>query len=320
MRCYIAIDSGGTKTDAVLFDESGQVLWRELSKGCNPNDIGLPAAQAQLVETIRRVSGHAPNGITGVYAGVAGSVFFHEEMDQYVREHICTQHWRLENDGGNMITGELGLQDGCCLICGTGSVLIIRKSGQPWVCLGGRGYLIDTDGSGFRLGQELLKAAFRDRDGRTAKTVIPELIEQKSGEALENVVTRVYAEGRPYIASFAQLVFEGAQKGDWACKKIMDEGAVHVADLTWAAAKHFEGRFPVVMGGGILTAYPEYAELVREKACPKAELIGATAPPVYGSAVEAMADSGLACNELFKQRFLQTYRSVENCDAGRFCV
>lgn len=41
MRCFIAIDSGGTKTDAVLFEETGHILARSLTQGCNAMDIGL---------------------------------------------------------------------------------------------------------------------------------------------------------------------------------------------------------------------------------------------------------------------------------------
>ncbi len=41
MRYFIAIDSGGTKTDAVLFDETGHIVARSLTMGCNAMDIGI---------------------------------------------------------------------------------------------------------------------------------------------------------------------------------------------------------------------------------------------------------------------------------------
>ena len=307
MEYFIAIDSGGTKTDTVLFDETGHILCRDLSMGCNAIDIGLETAQKHTLEVIKRVSEKAPERITAVYAGMAGTNYYGREIYDYVRAGMDAKSWRLENDGGNLISGTLGLGDGCCMVCGTGSSLIIRRKGQPWVFLGGRGYLIDTDGSGFRLGQEALKMAFRSVDGRIEKAVLPELIENKVGMPLQQLVSKVYIGGRAYIASFAHLVFEGRKMGDRVCCEIVENGASRMADLTWAGAKYFDGEFSVVMGGGIVSSFPEYARLIQAKASPQAHLMLATAPPVYGGAVEAMADGGRECNQAFRERFISEY-------------
>ena len=40
MTYMIAIDSGGTKTDTVLFDNTGCVLARDISPGANALDVG----------------------------------------------------------------------------------------------------------------------------------------------------------------------------------------------------------------------------------------------------------------------------------------
>ena len=40
-RCYIGIDGGGTKTAAMLFDESGCVKARRMEGPCNPNVLGF---------------------------------------------------------------------------------------------------------------------------------------------------------------------------------------------------------------------------------------------------------------------------------------
>lgn len=311
MEYYIAIDSGGTKTDTVLFDETGHILYRDLSRGCNAIDIGLEAAQKHTLDVIQGVSAQAPDRITAVYAGMAGTNYYGQELYDYVRAGIDAKSWRLENDGGTMISSTLGTKDGCCMICGTGSSMIIRRKGQPWVFLGGRGYLIDTDGSGFRLGQEALKMAYRSIDGRIGKTVLPELIENKVGMPLQQLVSKVYVGGRAYIASFAHLVFEGRKMGDEVCREIVENGASRMADLTWAGAKYFDGEFSVVMGGGIVSSFPEYASLIQAKAVPQATLILATAPPVYGGAVEAMADGGRACDEAFRERFIREYTELK---------
>ena len=40
MRYMIGIDGGGTKTERVLFDETGHILARDVRQGCNALDLG----------------------------------------------------------------------------------------------------------------------------------------------------------------------------------------------------------------------------------------------------------------------------------------
>ncbi|MBP3700973.1 MAG: hypothetical protein J6I64_03705, partial [Lachnospiraceae bacterium] len=62
-----------------------------------------------------------------------------------------------------------------------------------------------------------------------------------------------------------------------------------------------------VIGGGIVTAFPEYGRLIRQKAPDYVTFIQAEAPPVFGSAAEAMHDCGLKVTEDFRKRFLEEY-------------
>ena len=75
MRCLIAIDSGGTKTDAVLFDETGHILCRSLTAGCNAMDIGIDAACHHLLSVLQELAGKVPSDgvLTAVYSGVAAT-------------------------------------------------------------------------------------------------------------------------------------------------------------------------------------------------------------------------------------------------------
>ena len=76
MEYLIAIDSGGTKTDAVLFDETGHILMRDVSAGANGNDIGKENARDILLAAIKRLAAEAPKPVKAVYGGVAGGPYF----------------------------------------------------------------------------------------------------------------------------------------------------------------------------------------------------------------------------------------------------
>ncbi len=60
MRCFIAIDSGGTKTDAVLFEETGHILARSLTQGCNAMDIGIDSACESLLGVLQNLVARIP--------------------------------------------------------------------------------------------------------------------------------------------------------------------------------------------------------------------------------------------------------------------
>lgn len=310
MEYFIAIDSGGTKTDTVLFDETGHIIHRDLSKGCNAMDIGTEEAKRRMWDIIQRVEAIAPKPVKAIFGGIAGTDYFGDFLAEYIRPMMKAERMHIEDDGGNMISGAVGRVDACSMVCGTGSSLFVRKDGKLVKHVGGRGYLIDTGGSGFDLGQAAIRHALRAIDGRGESTVLVELVEKQMGTDLHHGMCEVYTKGRAYVASFARCVFAGRDMGDLLCHRIIDEQATKMAELTWAAEKCFEGEFTVAMGGGIFAAYPDYVELVKAKSSRRANMICANVPPVFGAAVEALADGGFECTEEIKARFLEEYAAL----------
>lgn len=308
MRYCIAIDGGGSKTDALLFDENGHILHRQVGKGGNATDIGVAEAQARMWETLDAVFAAAPETVCALYGGIAGVDPNGDIYSEGIKERYKTESVRIEDDGFILLSGTVGHADGGAMVCGTGSSLFVRKDGVEVAHLGGKGYLIDTGGSGFEIGQEAIKLAMRSLDGRIGPTVLTELLEKRIGQKLDcKAVPVVHHGGRPYIASFAPLVFQGRKLGDAVCEEIFQRQSGLLADLTHAAARFFEGEFPVVIGGGIAAHFPEYVEAIRQKAHPRARLMLQSAPPVYGAAVEAMWDAGIEIAPDFKKNFLTDY-------------
>lgn len=308
MKYVIAIDGGGSKTDAVLLDENGHILSRSVGQGGNATDIGVDESRRRMWETLDSVFAAAPAKVSALYGGIAGVDPNGDLYSEGIRERYDVDSIRIEDDGFILLSGTLGHADGGAMVCGTGSSLFLRKNGLPVAHLGGKGYLIDTGGSGFEIGQEAIKLALRSLDGRIGDTVLVELLEDHIGHPLDyKVVPIVHRGGRPFIASFAPLVFQGRKMGDAVCQEIFERQSSLLADLTHAAAKFFDDDFPIVIGGGIAAHFPEYVEAIQQKAHPKAHVRLQSAPPVYGAAVEALWDAGLNADEAFKSRFLADY-------------
>lgn len=308
MKYCIAIDGGGTKTDTVLFDTEGNILARHVGPGNNPTDIGCDEARKRLMEDIDAVYHNAGGAVETLYGGIAGTLPNGDIYSDEISRRYDIRCIRIEDDGCNLISGAFGHADGCGMVCGTGSSLFVRREGQPLRHIGGKGYMIDTGGSGFEIGRDAICMALRAADGRTEHTVLQELLGEMLGCPVDDrVIPMVHRGGRPYIASFAAAVFAGRRMGDCVCEEIFQRQSALMADLTYAAQTSFDGGFNVVAGGGIVSHFPEYFEAIKQKSAPGANLVLQNAPPVYGAAAEAMWDAGEPVTESFRARFLEAY-------------
>ncbi len=302
----IAFDVGGTKTDGVLFTAEGKVLRRVVMPGANPLDVGFEEACQRYASTISALREGIDGDLSAVYGGVACMEYFGDRATNALRARISAGSIRVEPDGNCLISAMLGHVDGACLICGTGSSLCIRR-GESYDHIGGWGYLIDSCASGFILGKKALLAAVRQVDGRGKKTLLYDMIRDQCGEDVVCHFEKIYAGGRPYIASFAALVFAARRAGDHVASLIFDEGVRDLNELVWTARRRFGGGYRLVLNGGIFGHFPEYAAALRAHAPSDVTLIDSDAPPVYGGAVEAMFDTGRACDDAFKANFLSGY-------------
>ena len=127
MGYFIALDAGGTKTETLLLDESGRILLRDISLGCNAMDMGLEEALRRAVSTLRRVAQHIPGGKPDyAFCGIASMNYYGEAMRGPLRAAFADWPLYLEDDGWGMISSMLGQAPGCCIVCGTGCSLFAR--------------------------------------------------------------------------------------------------------------------------------------------------------------------------------------------------
>lgn len=306
----IAFDTGGTKTDAVLFTHEGEVLRRLVLPGANPLDVGFAGACRCFLDTIDQLRGGTAEPIECIYGAVACNEYFGDRIARHLSETLPKPRIRIESDGPCLISGMLGHADGACLICGTGAALITRQ-GEAVDHIGGWGYLIDSCGSGFILGKRAILAAVREADGRGPATLLTPLLAAKCGRPVVEHFEALYQRGRPYIAAMAETVFAARQQGDSVASAIFDDCVGDLAELVDTAARRFGGPFPLVLNGGVFCHFPEYAQALAHRASPQAQFILADVPPVYGGAVEAMHDMGLACSPAFRARFMEGYASAD---------
>ena len=62
MKYYIAIVSGGFKTESILFEETGKVIAFEHGRGANAFDIGVSEATDRIRGTAENLRARLPEG------------------------------------------------------------------------------------------------------------------------------------------------------------------------------------------------------------------------------------------------------------------
>lgn len=309
-KILAALDVGGTKADAVLFDQTGKVLRHVVGKGSVPVEIGVDATNENLLGVMNQLTGDFDGDVDAFYASIATMDFYGTQLPDHLRSNLPYKKMRFEEDGPCMISGVLGHRDGASLICGTGSALYVRNGEKYYTpCTGG--YLLDSCGSGYVLGKLALKAGFLSKIGREEPTVLTELLEKQCGEPLRQHYSQIYAKGRAYIASFARTVFEARNMGDRVAIRIFNLCASELADMVWIGYRDNGCKpFDIVFNGGIFFNYPEYVQAVKAMAPKDVHVFVSDTKPIYGCAVEAMYDIGLECDDAFKENFLRTYAQI----------
>lgn len=297
---YIGIDGGGTKTEAILTNREGRVMARALTDATNPNDVGVETSVTRmtwLTQQLLSQTDIAPSK-TYLFAGISGAL----NHQKALTEGLCQAmpdlaHVEIGSDIINLMYAELPMGDGACVICGTGSACFLRCDDVLYR-IGGWGYLLDSAGSGYDLGRMALEYALKAYDGRGSETVLTDLLAARLGKPVQDALSDIYAQGKPYIASCAPLVFHAASMGDMVAEEILTINARALADMITAACEKREalGRptwppLMVAMGGSInQKEAPFWTELIqRQMPNPKAaKLVVAQVPMVIGAAIKAM--------------------------------
>lgn len=309
-KILAALDVGGTKADAVLFDQSGQVLGHVMGKGSIPVDVGVEATNKNLLSVMKQLTDDFDGEVDAFYASIATIDFYGTQVPDHLRANLPYKKMRFEEDGPCLISGVLGHKDGASLICGTGSALYIRQGDKYHTPCSG-GFLLDSCGSGYTLGRMALKAGFLTKIGREEPTILGDLIEEQCGQTLIEHYPQIYSQGRAHIATFARTVFEARNRGDRVAIRIFNLCASELADMVWIGYRENGCKpFDIVLNGGIFFNYPEYVQAVKAMSPKDVRVHVSDAKPIYGCAVEAMHDIGMECDEAFKEKFLRTYAEL----------
>jgi len=285
---YIAVDGGGTKTAFVLFYENGEIIDLIYLGGSNPNAYGLSNSKNILNEGIERLMSQ---GITvkGIFAGISGAAA--GKNKQALTEHIRGRYPHIPSvaasDIYNVINSS-GRGEKCiAVICGTGSVTY-GYDGEMLHRAGGWGYLFDDAGSGFDIGRDAIKHCLEVESGFVDKTELYSSIREAFGGEILAGIDKIYAKGKDYIASFAPIVFECAERDDNTAQGIIARTVDRLAELINFIHKNHDCGNTVVISGGLTSRRDLLEPMIRSKLDNSLEIVFPDLPPIFGAAVKCM--------------------------------
>ncbi len=293
---YLGIDGGGTKSEYALFSPSGHIEMTFKLPATNSSVVGLDEAVNILGHGIELCKNNGAE-ISGIFIGNAGSLL------TQIRNRLCSKYpdvpIDIDSDSYNVFS--CAPSDGA-LICGTGSILLVRE-GDEFRNIGGWGYRMGDPGSAFNLGRAAIREAFAYEDKVTTTPLFYKLVCEKTGftRIRHSFAGKTVAE----LAEISTVVFDAYEMGDEAAKSIIHNEMCELARLINAALPN-GGR--LVASGGVIEHNREVVlPILKEYTRDDIEFIIPSLPPIYGACVECCRRMDIKTAERFHDNFAEDY-------------
>ena len=139
----LGVDGGGTKTQAIITDEDGQMLGEGRAGPSNPLRVGVSNAAAAVRTAVDRAcvaAGVRRTDIASADVGLAGvrRADLKERMTDALHS-LGLSLIEVVTDADIALYGATGGKPGLVLIAGTGSICCGRNARRKHVCAGGWG-------------------------------------------------------------------------------------------------------------------------------------------------------------------------------------
>ena len=230
---YLGIDGGGTRCRARVEDESGRLLG-DAGSGPATTRIGVEKAWRSIMEAAEAAAAqaglsredfaqmHAAIGLAGL--GRRGA---EAALNMIAHPFASTV---FISDGMAACLGAHSGADGAIVVAGTGSVGVGLIGGRE-IRIAGYGFPVSDEGSGARMGLQVVRLALRAADRRFELTpLLAEVLEAFDCDPYQAVAWSEEARAADY-AAFAPVVLRHANQGDPVGRRIVERAADAIGHL-----------------------------------------------------------------------------------------
>lgn len=322
MRCLLAVDSGGTKCEAIAVGADGSVLGQ--GRGGYSGQGSGRAARGGSGRTIESVHGAIRQALRGVPFGelhIAG-YHRHASLDEILGTRLPGQvvfHPVHEHDGALALAG---LDYGIVASAGTGAfVHVVTKEGQHGH-LDSLGPILADYGSAYHIGLMAFQAAAKHDWHPRHKTSLKDIVyrtlgvSETSSHGTSLIGVFEAQTDRAVMASLSRAVDTEARKGDAVALSILDKAAFELAETVFDAydGMHLQGGgYSLVGTGSVIQKSPIYRERLAghvRKFAADLTLIWTDLPHVVGTALSLLHKIANGDLEAAKARLVQDAREL----------
>lgn len=289
---FLGIDAGGSKCRYEWWPRGGRAGGD--GRSVQPAVHGVDAAADGLAAVLRDAARDgAPTAAVCALAGV-GDAATSQALVAGLRARDIAFPVAVVGDVLAAAAAALADGPGVLVWSGTGSFAVARAADGALHRVGGRGYLLGDQGSGYDLVRRAARAALLAVDGLAPATALADALTAAfaapSPQRLGAVLQRL-APGE--VAARLGTVVDVAARGDAVARQVLADGAVDLAALADAAVR--TAGLPwqslrTAAGGGVCDAVPDYLAAVATRLTAR----GAIAPVLVAPRSAAVGAAWLA--------------------------
>ena len=271
MNRFLAVDGGGSKLRAILFDEDFRVGGTGQSNGVNLNFTTEADARTNIKDCLDQVfsgSFGTPDVIDKAYVVFVGNLGL--LLDDLAGRCKLRETVSMSEQEAGLMAGAFW-ESGLLALSGTGSdIFFIPGKNSPISnanqkrspIVGGWGPIIGDHGSGVWIGLQAVQAAVSGLEGWGERTLMLDLIRRDWHLSDDwEMVGIIYRSPSPFrkVGSLTHIVAEAAYKGDPAAIRILTEAGRLMALQAKCLISRFEipkRDFKMVCCGGAWKAHP----------------------------------------------------------------
>jgi len=320
MRCVLAVDSGGTKSDALLVREDGVALgWGHAtyqSPGSGRSVVGSGRALSTIAQAMRQAMGHTSCDEL-IIAGIGGMLSFP------LWEELKISAFRLQRVMEFEPSFQLAdVEAGVVALAGTGALVFGRTTDGRATHLDGLGPLLGDYGGGYQIGLLAMRAVAKAHWHLRHQTLLTDAVLQAFNYTsavwpVQRLVDLMLQNpDRAVVAGLAPLVNEAALAGDAIARGILEEAAEGLAETTRDLVAHLEiatDAYPLIGQGSIAARsdiyWEHYCTCVHTFA-PAFTPIRFDLPPAVGMALFALKRHSATPPALLRDTLFSTCRAL----------
>ena len=322
MRYFLGVDAGGTKTHALIADETGQALGFGLAGPGNWEAVGYAGLTSNLREITARALKIAKinrGAIAGAGLGLAGFDWPSQRQAHLdaIRPLGLKCPLEIVNDAtlGILAGAEAGW--GVSVVSGTGCNCRgwSRDFHHEGRVVGGASWSGEAAGA-FDIVNRAMQAVTYEWDQRGPTTALSQAFIKVTGAGgLDDLIEGMYIGKYGLTPLDARLVFQVAENNDPVALEVVRWAGDQLGQMACGVIRQLgleHETFDVVLIGSLFDGHPLMKGAAGEtihRVAPGAHLVRLTVPPVVGGVVLGMRTAGLDAH-LIRSKLIETTREL----------